>query len=198
LAGVTLPDNRVVVFFAGVLAPNKPFRRIVEAFARVQDKGFLLAFCGGGAEQLREAIACARHLLPAGTWAVSAAVPRADILASSWEADIGIVDYSPSLEATTNQLHCAPTKLYEYMAAGLAIVGSDNPSLRKVVVQERVGECAAGGSSSDLGEALRRVVAGPLAEMKQRSERLFAGKYSYEKLCAPVVASLARRIQGFP
>ena len=107
-----------------------------------------------------------------------------------------MVDYAYSSEPTSNQKHCAPTKLYEYLACGLAVLGSDNDSLRDVVEREGVGRCARGEEPRDLGRALDELLSGDLAEMKARARRRFAETYSYERCCRAEVAAIARDLLG--
>ncbi len=50
--------------------------------------------------------------------------------------DIGIVAIKPS---SLNNYLCAPNKLYDYMKAGLAILGPDFPGMKKIIVNEKIG-----------------------------------------------------------
>lgn len=51
--------------------------------------------------------------------------------------DIGIVNYHAK---DLNNKYCASGKVYEYLAEGLAIVTTENPSLKELCVREGVGE----------------------------------------------------------
>ena len=78
------------------------------------------------------------------------------------------------------------------MAIGLAIVGSDNNSLREIIDQEAIGACAESGTIKDLSQALEKVVCNvyELHEMKRRSAIAFTSKYCYEELCLPVIKEI--------
>jgi glycosyltransferase involved in cell wall biosynthesis len=51
-------------------------------------------------------------------------------------ADVGIVPYVP---VNTNNYYASPNKLFEYVQAGLPVVASDLPFLRKIVVENKIG-----------------------------------------------------------
>jgi glycosyltransferase involved in cell wall biosynthesis len=158
---------------------------------------FFLAFCNGTREQIAGLNQYASQRLAPSAFAILGPRKRDELLAAAWEADIGIVDYSPSVEDTNNQRYCAPTKLYEFMALGLAIVGSDNDSLRDIIVMEDIGECAEDGSSNALSAALERAVHDPdrLRSMKERATRCFHSRHSYEALCLPAVQQISRALE---
>ncbi|WP_299094707.1 glycosyltransferase family 4 protein [uncultured Metabacillus sp.] len=62
-------------------------------------------------------------------------VPYEQIEAYLANASIGIIPYLP----VPNHLVCLPNKLFEYMAAGVAVIASDFPHYRKVVESANSG-----------------------------------------------------------
>jgi glycosyltransferase involved in cell wall biosynthesis len=157
-----------------------------------------LAFCATTQKRYDEALAYAGQKLKHGTYKIFKRVKRSDLLPVLSQADVGIVDYPYSLEKTWNQKFCAPTKLYEYLAAGLAVVGSDNDSLRKVVENNKAGVCAKSDSVESLASAIDEVLSSEvtLRIMKGNAKHVFGEKYSYEKCCYPVVAQIAQFLQN--
>jgi glycosyltransferase involved in cell wall biosynthesis len=51
-------------------------------------------------------------------------------------ADVGIVPYVP---VNINNYFASPNKLFEYIQAGLPVVGSDLPFLRKIILGDKIG-----------------------------------------------------------
>ena len=62
-------------------------------------------------------------------------VPYEQIEEHLSKASIGIIPYLP----VPNHLVCLPNKLFEYMAAGVAVIASDFPHYRKVVDSSQSG-----------------------------------------------------------
>ena len=185
------PAGMPVLVHAGGVVREKPFERIIDAVAELQQPLFLLAFCTATDERIQHFRDLAAKKLKPGSFHLGPTVPRERLRASLWEADIGAVDYTFSVEPTVNQRHCAPTKLYEYMACGLAILGSNNDSLRAVVEREEIGHCAKGDDPRDLSQALADMIESGLAKMKERAAEVFAERYSYETACAAEVRKIA-------
>jgi glycosyltransferase involved in cell wall biosynthesis len=192
LAGIPPPPPGMpVLVHAGGVRREKPFERIIDAVAALGKPVFLLAFCSASEADLERLRERAAARLPPGSFHLGPAVSRERLRASLWEADVGVVDYAVSVEPTANQRHCAPTKLYEFMACGLAVLGSDNDSLREVIERSDVGRCARGETAGDLALALADLLGGDLAAMKARARAVFAETYSYETCCAGVVRAIA-------
>jgi glycosyltransferase involved in cell wall biosynthesis len=61
--------------------------------------------------------------------------PNQLILAAS-KADVGIVPYLPT---NLNNYFASPNKLFEYIQAGLPVVASDLPFLRKIITENEIG-----------------------------------------------------------
>ena len=196
LAGIAPPPPGLpVLVHAGGVVREKPFERIIDAVAALPEPVFLLAFCSASAADIQRLRDYAAGKLPADRFHLHPAVDRDALRASWWEADVGAVDYAFSVEPTLNQKYCAPTKLYEFMACGLAVLGSDNESLRAIVEGEGIGRCARGDSSADLARALGELLRQDLPAMKARAREVFAARYSYETACADEVRRIAAEMR---
>ena len=196
LAGIAPPPPGLpVLVHAGGIAREKPFERIIDAAAALAEPVFLLAFCSASEAEIRRLRDYAAGKLRADRFHLHPAVARDALRASWWEADVGVVDYAFSVEPTLNQKFCAPTKLYEFMACGLAVLGSDNESLRGIVEREGCGVCARGDAPADLARALGELLRQDVAVLKARARAAFAARYSYETACADEVRRIAAEMR---
>jgi glycosyltransferase involved in cell wall biosynthesis len=193
LAGRSLPEGRNILLHMGGVGKEKPLERVIDAIAVCNASVFFLAFCNAPEAQIAELNRYASRSLSPDAYAITGPRKRDELLASAWEADVGIVDYSPSVENTSNQRYCAPTKLYEFMALGLAVVGSDNDSLREIIEAENFGKCADEGSELALGSALNFVLKDPfrLQQMKDKAAKAFIKRHCYEALCIPSILNIS-------
>lgn len=93
------------------------------------------------------------------------------------EADVGVV----LLEATPNHLDSLPTKLFEYFAAGLAVLASDFRSWDRFVSEPGTGVQVDPENLDEVRAAILALASDPtaLASM-QRASRLAAASYSWE------------------
>jgi glycosyltransferase involved in cell wall biosynthesis len=97
--------------------------------------GVHLAFLGDGL--LRDRLAAlARRVGVADRVHLVPAVPQADLLGYTRSADLGVIPYRPNC---LNNRFCSPNKLFEFIAAGLPIIASDLPELRRFVVGYGIG-----------------------------------------------------------
>lgn len=185
-------DGLPVALYTGGTGKERPLERVIDAVAQAHGRVFLLVFCSATSGELDRLRRYAADRLPSDRYRICPAIKRSDLLAATWEADIGIVDYTFSVEPTLNQKHCAPTKLYEYMASGLTVLGSNNDSLRSIIETERIGACAVEDSVGALAQALTQLLADPMAlrEMKLRAAACFAAKYAWDKMCSPVIVKM--------
>ena len=197
LAGIPPPPAGMpVLVHAGGLGHEKPFGRIVAAVAALGRPVFLLAFCAASDGKILEAREEAARKLKPGSFHLGPTVSREQLRASLWEADVGVIDYTFSVEPTVNQKYCAPTKLYEFMACGLAILGSNNESLRSVIEREGIGCCAAGDAPADLAAALGRLLDSDVEGMKRKARAIFAATYSFEAICESEVRRIEADLRG--
>ena len=63
-------------------------------------------------------------------------VPQNHAIAAASRADVGVIPYVP---LNLNNYYSSPNKLFDYIQAGLPVVASDVPYLRKVVTRYNIG-----------------------------------------------------------
>lgn len=197
LAGVEFPKGIPVLLHAGGIGKEKPLERVIDAISLCKKDVFFLAFCSGQTEEIQRLSGYAATKLKPGSFLIRKGVPRSKLMPAMHEADIGVIDYTYSVEPTLNQKYCAPTKLFEFMAYGVTVLGSNNESLRDIVEVENIGFCAREDSIESFSRALDEILscdAEILGAMKTRARELFYNKYSYEVLCSPQVKYLIGKL----
>src|SRR5690606_30846832 len=74
-------------------------------------------------------------------------------------------------------------KLFDYMGAGLPVIASDVPPMRRIVSETGAGLLVAAGDPEGLGVAIVRLLQGPREERRRMSEcgiRAVRDKYNWE------------------
>ncbi|NCC50027.1 MAG: glycosyltransferase [Spartobacteria bacterium] len=198
LAGHELPTNRFVLLYAGTAHPNMSFDGLLEAIARCTQPIYLLGFIRGEAFRVKEWRRVMEDRLGQAGGCLCDAVPRQDLLCALHEADGGLIYYPPGDEPSFNQLYCAPTKLYEYLAAGLPVLGTANPSLRQLLETNGLGCCASEDSPDGLAKALEKLA--NYFGTRDREKRKTISDYfhtflSFEKASPPVVEAIWKLLQ---
>ncbi len=104
-------------------------------------------------------------------------VPLSEVVARAAEADVGIVTYLPT---TLNNLYASPNKLFEYLQAGLPLVGSNLPFIRKVIVENDVGLVFDPNNPEDIARAINSVTQDEVYERLRMNVEKIKGKFSWE------------------
>ena len=110
-----------------------------------------------------------------------------DVLA---DYDIGIAFYRSN---TLNQYFCSPCKLFEYMAAGLALLTSDFPGLRSIVHPPAMGLCVDAEDPSAIRDALKNLTKAPpssIRAMGERAQQAFLEKFTFDRQAEPLIRAI--------
>ncbi|WP_160016645.1 glycosyltransferase family 4 protein [Pseudomonas sp. Irchel 3H9] len=127
-------DQRVLLFQGGFSA-GRNLLELVEAMALLQKSNVHLVLLGEG--QLsgtlhrlikRKGMISRVHIHPA--------VAQSCLLSVTASADAGIIPYQA---ICLNNYYCTPNKLFEFIAAGLPVLASDLPELRRLVDGNQIG-----------------------------------------------------------
>lgn len=132
-AAFGLPEGARVVLYQGGLSAGRNLEGLVEAM-RYVTQGHLVILGDGPMEAKLRALVKKRGLQRRVLF--HAAVPQAQLLDYTMSADIGVIPYVGN--CLNNQL-CTPNKLFEFIAAGLPILASDLPELRRFVAGHQLG-----------------------------------------------------------
>ncbi len=190
--------GRPLVISAGsVNDSDKPFGRLLEIIARAQRAlVFVGIFSNVDARELTAMRKAASVRLAHVPHLLLGPQPRAAVIACLAQADVGLIDYAYAVCPTENQRYCAPTKFFEYMGKGLALVTSNNPSLRDIIEKEQIGFCAADDEVGTFAGALDSALVDTdeLVRMKARARQAFVSQYCYDQLCKPVIGDFLQKM----
>lgn len=130
-----LHADRKIILLQGGLSAGRNLEVLVEAMRYVQSPSVVLVVLGDGVllhslqkkvqqEGLKERVC------------FHAAVPQNELLALTAAADAGVIPYQATC---LNNHYCTPNKLFEFIAAGLPILATDLPEIRRLVDEQRIG-----------------------------------------------------------
>jgi glycosyltransferase involved in cell wall biosynthesis len=127
-------------------------------------------------------------------------IPRhEDALKVVASADVGVVPF----RATPQWQTSIPNKLFDYMAAGLAVVTSDTAPCARIVRETGAGEVFRAGDAHDLAAALERLTNTAVRDAAgEAGRRAVLARYHWERdagvFCRTIesVASTARVAAG--
>jgi glycosyltransferase involved in cell wall biosynthesis len=88
----------------------------------------------------------------------------------------------PNTETSISQQYTSPLKLFEYLAAGRAIVASDLPAFREILEHGRTAWLVPPGDATALSAGISRVIGDPaLAQEIGRTAFARAGRYTWAR-----------------
>lgn len=95
------------------------------------------------------------------------------------ESLAGVVTFLPE----PNHVNAQPNKMFEYMSAGIAVIGSDFPLWKEIIEGNRCGICVNPKSSKEIASAMNYLLDNPdeANEMGERGRRAIEEKYNWEQ-----------------
>jgi glycosyltransferase involved in cell wall biosynthesis len=176
-SGSSGTGDRPIVGYAGHLYPWKGVDVLVEALAQVPGvRGVIV----GGHERepdLARVRALASTLGASDRITFTGQVAHGDVPALLASADILVL---PNPASAISSDATSPLKLFEYMAAGRAIVATDLPSIREVLTNNDTALLVAPGDARAMAAAIGRLSADPsLCLRLGRAAQAAAGNYTW-------------------
>jgi glycosyltransferase involved in cell wall biosynthesis len=150
----TIAQSDYILLYQGWHAPHRGLQKLVRAMALVPDNVHLVFLGYGELEKLgrlADQIGVRRRVHLKDT------VSQDELLFWTASADIGVIPYSADLDLNTK--YCSPNKLYEYIEAGLPILGNkDLPFVRTVIETNHFGRIAVLRTPEDFARATTSMV----------------------------------------
>jgi len=127
-------DSKIVLLQGG-LSGGRNLETLVAAMRYVKNPSVVLVVLGEGLllHSLQKLVN--RLELKARVY-FHAAVPQNELLTLTVAADVGVIPYQATC---LNNLYCTPNKLFEFVAAGLPILATDLPEIRRLVEGQHIG-----------------------------------------------------------
>jgi glycosyltransferase involved in cell wall biosynthesis len=141
-----LPVDKRIVLLQGGLSAGRNLEVLVDAMRYVKDPSVVLVVLGDGL-LLRSLQKMAHQEGLAERVFFHAAVPQNELLALTAAADAGMIPYQATC---LNNHYCTPNKLFEFIAAGLPILATDLPEIRRLVEGQQIGLVGDTGSPRKL------------------------------------------------
>jgi glycosyltransferase involved in cell wall biosynthesis len=142
------PKQRIFLYL-GVLEPGRGIQLLCDAVERLQPHPALVLM---GEGSLRGMILERRRGNPDIHW--MPAVPPGEVLSVSSSADVGLCLIE---DTCLSYRYSMPNKLFEYIGAGIPVLCSDLPEMRRVVTQYDIGVVARELSASAIADAIKEL-----------------------------------------
>jgi len=144
--------EKKIILYQGVIEADRGLLNAVAALKYLPESTVLVVLgYGAGKAELQEH---ALKLKVNEQVAIVPPVPQPALMSYTQDADIGII---PLLDVKSHRFAC-PGKLFEYIAAGLPLVVSNMPDLKRIVQKYRLGEVFAWDSVEGLAAALSKLL----------------------------------------
>jgi glycosyltransferase involved in cell wall biosynthesis len=177
--------DRCVIGFVGGLKPFHGTELLIEAFAqlRPRDHDLQLLIVGDGPEGTRlRALAAERDV--AGETTFTGRIPHSEVPAALAAMDIAVAPGVP------DEFYFSPIKLFEYMAAGLAVVAGGVGQPLELVADGRDGRLFAPGDAVALRKVLEELVRDPAMRRRlgEAARQRIARDHTWDRNAQTVVA----------
>jgi glycosyltransferase involved in cell wall biosynthesis len=159
-AGV--PAGVPIVLYQGFYLPHRGLENLIRASASFARARLVLMGWGPLLEDLK---ARAAGEGVAGHVTFVDPVPMDELLAMTAGADLGVVPY---LNVGLNNFYTSPNKLFEYVAAGVPVVASFFPELKKVVEGLSLGRTFDPDDPSSIAAAVNAILEDPAEHARLR------------------------------
>jgi len=182
-----LADSRKVVLYQGWMSEGRGLENLVRAAGLLMD-GAVVVFMGYGDYQPALERMAAQQ--PEGRVHFIPAVPQRDLLAYCASANVGIIPYQA---VDLNNYYTSPNKLFDFIQAGLPIVASDLPFLRRVITTHEIGIVARLDSPESYAAAINGVLTSADGSARLRANcRQAAPLYTWAAQAEKLVEAYAR------
>lgn len=130
-----IPRDRKILLFQGGLSQGRHLETLVRSVKYIKNELVVLVILGKGRfknvlERLVQELKIKNRIY------FHPAVPQQELLAYTQSADAGIIPYQA---ICLNNYYCTPNKLFEFIAAGIPILGSNLPELNDIVLNNQLG-----------------------------------------------------------
>lgn len=145
-----IEPKKKIILYLGVISEGRGVRYLLEAFNALDDDNYVMVFIGyGDLEMLVSDFSIKNKNIY-----LRKAVKPDEVIQYAASADIGV---SIIEDSCLSYNYCLPNKLFEYIMAGIPIIISNLPEMRRIVQQYKIGVVIPGKEVVSLKHALRQI-----------------------------------------
>jgi len=168
-----IPEANKIVLYVGNITINRGLEELIQSIVYLNH--CVVVIMGGASkpaysEELRQ---LAREIGVEDKVYYFGPVPQLDVIAYTSSADVGA---APIKNACLSYYYCAPNKLFECIAAGLPVVGSNFPELSKVIKGYNLGSTFNPDEPKDIAAAIDYVLSDKNRYQEMKRNALRAAK----------------------
>ena len=180
--------NDLVFLYQGILNAGRGLPVLIELFHKLPKSNKLVIIGNGGLEiQLKKAAAQKQTT----NIVFLDLVPLNELPSYTAGADIGFNLLEP---LNLSKQMASPNKLFEYIQAGIAVIGSDTIENKKVISANDIGLVSA-LTVTDLEDVIRSLTSEKLKEYKRNSRKISAN-YSWESQEETLISTIQNMFDG--
>ncbi|SKA71579.1 Glycosyltransferase involved in cell wall bisynthesis [Paucidesulfovibrio gracilis DSM 16080] len=171
-----IPQQRFLILYCGGITFNRGLEKVIQSMALLPDCH--LVFMGyGTAEYTESLLRIAEEHGVHERFDFFGPVPSDMVTTYASCADLGI---APIENVCLSYYYCSPNKVFEYLNAGLPVVASDFPEMRRVIEEFSVGGVFDPENPSDIARAITDIKENPEAARQMRANTVnAAGKFHW-------------------
>ncbi len=171
-AELDIEPGRPILLYQGSIQENRGIEPAIEAITLLDDA--VLVVIGYGYHRTAlETMVAKRRLTDRVRF--FGPIPNRELLRYSASADIGMCNI---INSSLSYYTTLPNKLFEYMIAGIPVIGSDSPGIGQIVKETGIGEVTDPADPAALAAAARTILADPAPY--RAACRLAAARYNWE------------------
>ncbi len=185
------PDD-IIALYQGVLCPERGLEELLAAAELTQNPKLRFVFIGmdtlnGTLQQIAadKGLNNRVFFLPP--------VPSEELPEITIDADMGFILFR---NTCLNHYYSLPNKLYEYMMAGVPIISSDFPELKRVLEEAESGITVNPDSPEEIAQAVEKLAASRSIrmKMKQNGRKAALSRYNWEPQ-SEILRNLYRKLR---
>ena len=154
-AELGIEASRPMLLYQGSIQENRGIEPAIEAITMLDDA--VLVVIGYGYHRLALENMVARRSL-SDRVRFFGPIPNYELLRYSASADIGMCNI---VNSSLSYYTSLPNKLFEYIMAGIPVIGSDSPGIGRIVQETGIGEVADPVDPAALAAAAKTILANP-------------------------------------
>ncbi len=165
-----IPDNKIILLYQGVLLEGRGIPLIMRAMCQVGNSVLLVL---GDGEQKHNFQKLAAELGVNDRIIFAGTIQQSELINYTAGADIGL---SLIENISVSYYHALPNKLFEYIMAGLPVLSSDLPQMKKIIDDYKVGEAIDITNENNIVDSLKNWETNPEVIAKYKINCIYAAR----------------------